>query len=284
VEYIEVRCTAPSDAEDRLSELVACSSSLGSQLVDDGRGGVSMSVFFKGRARRDAERLAAVLERAGAAGVVVQEYPDRDWMAPYRRLARPFNLGRRWWIDPRPDRSTRAPESRIRLVIEPGQAFGSGSHPSTRLVLLELEDIDVGGRRVLDVGTGSGILAFAATALGAGLVVAFDVDLQAGWEAHRNLGRQEMATPPLLLVARIDAIAGCSFDLILCNMLSERARALLPAIASRMARGGRLVLSGMVDEESERMVAELERHGFEIECLRRLEGWTGVRAVCNGGS
>jgi ribosomal protein L11 methyltransferase len=284
VEYVELRCEAPTRLEDQLTELVACFSSLGSEIAVDDHGRLSISVYFHTTEMGDAHELAGRLRRGGATDVVIRVIPDRDWIAPYRQLAKPFEIGQQWWIDPRPDKPARVPEGRIRLVIEPSQAFGSGSHESTRLILHQLEDIDVVGRRVLDVGTGSGILAFAAAALSASLVIGLDLDPQAVWEANRNIARQDAELDPRFLVSRIDGVAKGSFDLALCNMLTRHSESLLPALGRRLIRGGRLVLSGMVDEEIDRMTAELQGLGGEIEAMRTLEGWAVLRVVFNGSS
>jgi ribosomal protein L11 methyltransferase len=161
-------------------------------------------------------------------------------------------------------------------------AFGSGLHPSTRLILLELEEIEVIGKRVLDVGTGSGILALAAEALGASMVVGIDVDPQAVWVAHRTRSQQHWEVGLQLAVSPVEGVVTSTFDVALCNMLPGTSSRLLPAIRRRLVRGGRIVLSGMVGEETEVMTDELASQGCRVEGVGELDGWTAVRVVCDG--
>jgi ribosomal protein L11 methyltransferase len=170
-----------------------------------------------------------------------------------------------------------APEGRFRLTVEPSTAFGSGSHESTQLMLMELEELPIRDATVLDVGTGSGILAIAATALGARLVMAFDVDPEAVWTARRGARSEQQAGRMTLAVATIAAIRG-RFDNVLCNMVSGRLRELLPDLAAATEDRGRIVLSGILDDESAAVTASLRGVGLRVEGERRLGEWIALRA------
>jgi ribosomal protein L11 methyltransferase len=167
-------------------------------------------------------------------------------------------------------------------VVVPRSAFGSGSHESTRLVLSFLEDLELDGRRVLDVGTGSGILAVAAASLGARLVAGLDIDPAAAFVARTTLSQQERVTPVMLFAGEIDAVARARFDLVLCNMISGRFLPLLPRLRRLMATPGRLVLAGFLDRERDPVQKAVEGSGLEIVTVTTAGEWSGLMAVTRG--
>jgi ribosomal protein L11 methyltransferase len=194
------------------------------------------------------------------------EVPDTDWMAEYRRQAVPFPLGRTLLIDPRePEDAAPAPTvpAGRRLVRLPARtAFGIGSHESTILALELLEDSAVAGRSVLDVGAGTGILAFAALAWGAARVVAFDADPAAAFQARAN--SRLNCLHPLLFAGRAAAIvprladgSRVGFDVVVVNVVPEEIQADLAALLPLLAPGGVLILSGLLAERASEVAARL---------------------------
>jgi len=164
-------------------------------------------------------------------------------------------------------------------VVEPRQAFGSGSHESTQLALMLLEELQVAGRRVLDVGTGSGILSLAGRALGARWVVGFDIDLEATVVAHQTAAVQRQPLPVALFAGSIAALRlRAYFDLILANLIPAEAEPLLPGLRALLAANGRLVLSGLMEDQRAASEAELAASGFVVERVRELDEWVGL--VC----
>ena len=226
-----------------------------------------------GSASRDPLRdwFAAGVEPLGA-----EETPDEDWLAAWRERARPFALGRRFWVDPRePDEETPLvpPAGRRLLRLPARSAFGIGSHESTRLAVQLIEDAAVVDRDVLDVGTGTGILAFAALHLGARLAVACDVDPVAAVAARDNAIRNDLA--PRLFAGDVSSLApDARFDWALVNIVPEL---ILPALPSIAGRVDGMVLSGILAEKGEAVLGTVIDLGFN-ERARAADGeWVAFR-------
>lgn len=248
---LELVVYAAAADEDRVDELVAASCELGSWTRPLGPDRVEIRVYFAEGSSAAAERLRATLVTAGCDVGGLQPVAATDWLASYRAQARPFAVGRRWWIDPAPDHATPAPAGRDRLVLEPRRAFGTGTHPSTRLMLEWLEGRRLDGCDLLDVGSGSGVLALAGECRGADFVVAVDVDHEAVFVAREVAAQQEWPVRVALVAGTIDVLVPArTFDVVLCNMISSRLVPLLPALGGRLRAGGRLVVAGILDEET----------------------------------
>jgi ribosomal protein L11 methyltransferase len=159
------------------------------------------------------------------------------------------------WIDAAP------PPGSVEVVLDPGMAFGTGSHPTTSLCLAALSDLLTArpGASVLDVGTGSGLLAIAARKLGAGRVAANDEDPVAVAVARENAERNGAALE--LTGASLGGIAG-AFDVVVANILANVLVALAPALAAKVAPGGVLLLSGILAGQEEEVRAAQVRQGL----------------------
>ncbi len=256
-------------------------------LVEQGAPGVVTDVAAGGRTALEAHvptadraRVAAALERwladAGAAGdTTVRAAPlaDVDWEAVFRSHHRPVAVGERLLVAP--PWEIPEPPGRIVLVIEPGMAFGTGQHATTRGCLEEIEDaVRAGGvRRALDVGTGSGLLAAALARLGVPRVVALDADPAVLPLARANL-RQNSAGTVLLLAGRADAVRG-AFDLVVANLLLDALVADAAALAGAVAPGGRLVLSGLLDVQVPAVLAAYP--GWRPTHVRADDAWRTIR-------
>jgi ribosomal protein L11 methyltransferase len=171
---------------------------------------------------------------------------------------------------------------RILLVIDPGTAFGTGEHATTRGALRLMESVVRGGERVLDVGAGSGILALAAAGLGAGSVLAVESDPESMSNARENVNRSAWADRIELVNAEVDDAYLTShrdggFDLIVANVLSGVLVPLLPGLAGALVAGGGVVLGGILETEAVRVVESASEAGLALEAEDREEGWwTGL--------
>lgn len=234
---------APEDEEALGAELVA-RGSLGCEVREADGGRLRLVAYFP-------DPLPPAFEAWQAPGGLTEEeaevFEDQDWLAGYRAAARPVPLGSSFLVDVgdgEPALLDQDGASGRRVLRIPARtAFGTGSHESTRLAALWLEEIDVHGAEVLDVGTGSGILAFVALHLGARRVVGFDLDAQAVLVARTNCGLN--ALQPALFAGRLEALGGnARFDLALVNVLPERILGEVPRLVTHLRRGGRLISSG----------------------------------------
>jgi ribosomal protein L11 methyltransferase len=201
-----------------------------------------------------------------------EPFAERDWLSSYRRGIELLDVGVRFRIDQRLEERPALPAAapvadaggRFTLKVPAQTAFGTGSHESTRLVLRWLEELDLDGLEVLDVGTGSGILSFAAELLGARRVVAFDRDGQAVCIARSNAALNGMS--PLLFSGRLAALrARPRFDLALVNILPEHVLGEMSRLTPLLRPGARLISSGHLLGWREQLLGELAGLGFS--CL-----------------
>jgi ribosomal protein L11 methyltransferase len=164
------------------------------------------------------------------------------------------------------------------LRLDPGTAFGTGQHPTTRLCLIAVEEALAAqpGARVLDVGTGSGILAIGAGLLGARELVGVDIDPRAAVTAAENaaVNGVELDARP----GSIEAVHDAPFDLVVANILAHIIRELAPGLAALTRPGGRLIASGILDEQAEETAAALQAAGFAEPELRQDGDWVALIA------
>ena len=201
-----------------------------------------------------------------------EEIAEQNWVQLTQSQFEPIRVSERLWIVPS---WHEAPDpTALVLVLDPGMAFGTGSHPTTRLCLEWLERIVVPGTSILDYGCGSGILAIAAAKLGATPVLGVDIDLQAVTAARNNAERN-------MVSARFDdsarALSG-QFDIVVANILSNPLKALAPAICSHVRPGGRLALSGILSEQAEEMIAIYAPH-LPLSVADTRDGWVCLAGV-----
>jgi ribosomal protein L11 methyltransferase len=220
--------------------------------------------------------LTALEPAACDATVEAAPLPPVDWEGLFRRHHRPVTIAERLVVAP-PWDVPAAATGRDVLVIEPGMAFGTGSHATTRACLEEIVRV-VNVRRVtraLDVGTGSGILAAALARLGVPHVVALDVDAGVLPLARENL-RRNAASGVLVLAGGCDAVRA-RFDLVVANLLADALVSEAAGLASRVAAGGRLIASGLLDSQAGAVRDAYP--GFRLAGERTDERWCTLDLV-----
>jgi ribosomal protein L11 methyltransferase len=239
-------------------------------------------VFFpSAEARDDAAGALAVLTAADGLSLVAVDVPDEDWAARSQRDLRAVRVGRILVAPPwdRPESSTEEDAS-MTIVIQPSTGFGTGHHETTRLCLELLQETGCGGMRVIDVGTGSGILALAAAALGAREVDAIDIDPDAIRSARENVSLNAgLAAGDTAARVRVAIGDGREprepADLVLANLTGGLLMAAAERLVSLARPGGRLLLSGFQTHEADAVVG-----AFGGACRvigRRQEGpWGAV--------
>jgi len=218
-----------------------------------------------------------LLRACNLAGVAVpvhelRSVPDEDWVAKSREQFGPIRVSTHLWIVPT-WHAPPEPEA-INLVLDPGLAFGTGSHPSTRLCLQWLERSIAGGETVLDYGCGSGILAIAALKLGARRAVGVDIDTNAVATARDNARRNGVAGEFLGVGAPLTFIA----DVVIANILANPLMVLAPVLASRCRQGGRIALSGILSEQASE-VAKCYLPWIAFAPPAEAEGWVCLSGV-----
>ena len=195
-----------------------------------------------------------------------------DWAEEWRRFYAPIEVGERLLIRP----SWIAPEPTDRVVIEldPGEAFGTGQHATTRLCLAALERTELAGARVLDVGCGSGVLAIAAAKLGARAVTGCDIDERVLAVAQHNAEANGVADRVQLRPGTVEDVEQrAPFDVIVANSSSMVAAELAGAMAARLAAGGRAILSGFLARDRDDIAAAASAAGLEVDGIATEEGW-----------
>ena len=203
---------------------------------------------------------------------------EEAWASAWQQSFPPRAVGRRLWVKP-PWEALDA-RGRIPVVIEPGRAFGTGHHGSTEgcLALLDEAIANTRPERILDIGTGTGILAVAAVKLGAGFVLALDVDPDAIAAARVNAARNGCAERIGLLVAGPESLRDVPpFPLVLANLLAHTHLALAPHYRRLVAPGGALILGGVLEHEDKDVIAALEAAGLALRGQLVIEGWSSLR-------
>jgi ribosomal protein L11 methyltransferase len=227
-----------------------------------------------------AEDVAEALRRvAGGAVGNPTAVEDVDWATAWREHATVCEISPRLAIRPS-FLEHRGPPGQATLVIDPGQAFGTGGHASTRLALLLLDALppdEVAGAEVLDVGSGTGVLALAALALNAAKALAHDIDPLAGQAIPANAAANGLGERILVFTGPVEAIGEQSFDLVLANLLRSELLPLLEPIASRTRPGGAAIFSGLLEREREEIEGALIGAGFRIDSVRTETDATGDR-------
>jgi ribosomal protein L11 methyltransferase len=233
-------------------------------------------VFFAStRVRDQAARALAVAFPAGDLRLRPEDVPDEDWARRSQASLGPICVGRFTIVPPWAPLSREAAEDPHTIVIVPSMGFGTGHHASTRLCLALLQELDLAGRTVLDVGTGSGLLAIAASRLGASQVTAIDHDEDALDAARDNLGLNRAGASVELRLADLRQV-DLAADLVLANLTAALLVTAAAPLAARVRPGGALVVSGFTtDQEDEVRRAYVEMS--ELSSRRVEDGWVGLR-------
>ena len=222
-------------------------------------------------------RIAASAALSNLPSYTVTHIEEQDWVRITQSQFGPIQIGSRLWIVPswheNPDPAA------INLMLDPGLAFGTGSHPSTRLCLAWLDENVRGGEDVLDYGCGSGILAIAALKLGAGHVVGVDIDPHAITASRENALRNQCSEAEAQFHIGLFPESQPWADIVIANILAKPLIMLAPILLRAMKTGGRIALCGILDEQAEEVMATY-RQWFDMRIASEQENWvllTGTR-------
>ncbi|AEC22054.1 ribosomal protein L11 methyltransferase [Pusillimonas sp. T7-7] len=226
---------------------------------------------------------ALIIEQLRESGLVdyqddewsLREVPDADWVRLTQAQFQPIQVGERIWIVPswhrdNPDVPARQDGESIAIHIEldPGLAFGTGSHPTTHLCLEWLSAHLQGGETLLDYGCGSGILAIAAKMLGAGSTHAVDIDEQAVQSTRYNAQVNKVALDAMLP----DGLSDGQYQVVVANILSNPLKVLAPMLSNRVQADGHLVLSGVLERQADE-VAQAYAPWLAMSVWQARDGW-----------
>jgi ribosomal protein L11 methyltransferase len=223
----------------------------------------------------DVAALREAMQQAGLVASSVDFLDDQDWLNRWRQYAVEFCFADKLWIVPRDVESVVEPA----LRLDPGLAFGTGSHPTTRLCLSWLAGWQLEGLDVLDFGCGSGILALAALKLGASRVVAIDHDPQALLATRENAAYNGLLDERLIVGGRL-AASVYEFDVVVANVLANPLIELSTLLSGVLRPGGALVLSGLLAHQGDAVKAAYPEMHFEPDGLETDEqGARWIRLV-----
>lgn len=211
--------------------------------------------------------------------VTTSAVKDEDWATEWQKYYHPVRVTRHLTVVPKWEEYQPAQEGEKVIVLDPGMAFGTGTHPTTRLMMQALEIVVRGGERLLDVGTGSGVLGIAAKLLGADKVLGTDIDEVAVRSAQGNLDLNPVASDIQVMASDLlSDVPAQEFDIVVANMLAEVLVPLIPQVDSVLRPGGKFLLSGIYEDKAQTIIAKLEENGYALDETMKLGEWYGLIA------
>jgi ribosomal protein L11 methyltransferase len=222
-------------------------------------------------------RLTEIFPEAAHASLHFSKIQEEDWSLTWRRHFQVERITARLTVVPVWETASPAPGSMI-IRMDPGPAFGTGAHPTTRMCLESMENLHPPGTwTMLDVGTGSGILAIYAAKLGAGAILAIDTDPEALRWAQRNIELNQCSEFIGLSSKPVGELSGV-FSLLVANLTRDALLELLPDFERLLEKDGAMILSGLLEEQSQEVMKPLRLLGFrEIQVVNRAE-WACISA------
>ena len=261
-----------SDIEQQVAE-IAHVDLIEQELLDKPRDTVIIHLYLEPGASQ-VETLALIAARMEAAGipytVETEGVEQEDWQNGWRKYYHPMDIGKRLAIVPSWQEYD---TDRVKLILDPGLAFGTGGHETTSLCLEALDERVRGGERVLDIGTGSGILAIAALKLGAGSAEGVDIDPVAVRTAGENAALNGVADKLTVLVGDLSDKASGRYDIITANIVANAIISLAPAVPGLMAENATFIASGIIDSRKDEVIAGLEKAGLSVVEVKEKRGW-----------
>ncbi len=209
--------------------------------------------------------------------LVITGRAEEDWAHTWKAFYQPVRVGRKVVVRP-PWRDYEEAPGDVVVILDPGMAFGTGTHPTTRLAMMGLEAAITPGDTVLDVGTGSGVLAIAAAKLGAASVDANDIEPVAVRSARENVGRNDLTVAVRVEegTAGADGPFPGTYSLVVANIIARVLIELVDGITTAVAPGGTLVLAGIIEGREADVIGAYAARGFTVTDRDQIEDWVGM--------
>lgn len=226
--------------------------------------------------KRELEALRTVLD-VGTGDVTVVEMDEEDWAHSWKQYYKPVKISQHLTVVPLWEEYVPQPGENV-ILLDPGMAFGTGTHPTTMLCIQAIENYIKSNDRVIDVGTGSGVLSIAAAKLGASEVKALDLDQVAVESARENVSTNRV--DDVIAVETGDLLKGITgeYDLVVANILADVILLFIEDAYARVKPGGYFITSGIIGAKRDEVTAALVAAGFVIEETRVMEDWVAIIA------
>jgi ribosomal protein L11 methyltransferase len=238
----------------------------------DNEQGLAMFKDIEGRI--EALRADALAHLYGTLEITVCDLPEEDWQSGWKQYYKPIHVGRLVVVPLWEEYA--AQEGETVMKIDPGMAFGTGAHETTRLCLKALTKLDLAGKRILDVGCGSGILSIGGVALGAESAFGCDIDQLAVEVARRNAELNGMKEKCAYGAGDLLEVVEGQYPIVVANIVADVILMLLKDLKSVLLPGGTFIASGIIDTRKEELIEAIEATGLTIEHIEEERGWVAI--------
>lgn len=287
MDWIKLTVTTTNEASEAVINLLMENGAGGVEIDDSDLSQVELATYFQAQAGLvellpELEQKIAQLREfglnPGKGTVKLAELDDDSWADVWKKYYHPVRLTRYLTIVPSWESYTPETTDEKVIKLDPGRAFGTGTHPTTKLALQALETVVRGGETMIDVGTGSGVLSIAAKYFGVAQIAAYDVDAEAVKAAEENLALNGMQDA--ITVGANDLLAGikAKVGLITANILAEIIVPLIPQAYECLKPGGIFITSGIIADKKDLIVSEIEAKGFVIDQILNIKDWYSIIA------